>query len=222
MKRPSPRTFSFVALASVCSGGFAALVGSVAGGCVYSNNTNPVASVCGAIGGYAQTCAVASGCQAAVVRDCSKVTLSLSSAAFNAIFDCATAKGATCENASSPLTSPCVVTDFPEVGAATSADQPELQLAADYCRACAPTDPECTTTFYAGFTAADGGKEVPAAALAGDQTLQTVDSTCIPMLSADAGVAACEAAFTACAAPILAAGIYFPPECTATGPHDGG
>jgi hypothetical protein len=221
MKRPRPRTLAILALAAVGSVGFTILV-SAEEGCVFSSPESGAASICNAIGAYFQTCAVSSSCAAAFSRDCTRVSSALSESALNAAFLCEQA-GISCGDAGTALVSACLVSDGGFLNA-FSPSTAQQRLAQDYCSACSPGDTGCAAGFY-GSPARGAG--LTSLELAGDPTVQSIDSQCTPHLSADAGAAACLETFQACAMPIAAAGLYIPPECVndaglGTSPDDGG
>jgi hypothetical protein len=205
MNRPSTRTLALLAFAALFGGGSATFFGAIEGGCVYGTPEPAETSVCNALAGYFQSCAVSSACNAAYMRDCTKVSAALSETAVNSLFSCAQA-GTSCGGAGAAVVSTCAIDGYATNGTPSTA---QLQLATDYCRVCAPTESNCAFTFFE--TGATG--TVWELALAGDTTITSVDSTCVPKVVTDAGTAACSAAFTACADPIAAAGFYIPPEC---------
>ncbi len=220
MHRPRKRTLSLLALATLGFASAAIFFGAIAGGCVFGSPTPPVTEVCGALGGYFQSCPVSSACSAAYSRDCDKVSTALSSAAINALFLCAQ-NGQTCGDAGTAVLSACVTIELKSQPASAA----QLQLASDYCRACAPTVESCATDFYQPTGPAGSG--LTALSLSGDETVQKVDSACTPHLPTDAGAAACDDQFRACALPIATAGFYLPPECVSDAglplePADGG
>jgi len=207
MNRLSKRKISLLAVATLGSVGAAAFFGAIEGGCVFGTpSVPPEASVCNALAGYFQSCVVSSACQAAYVRDCAKVSSALSETAVNSLFACAE-DGVLCGDAGAAVVSTCAVTGYAYATPSTAQEQ----LATDYCRVCAPTDTACVANFYSAGGGAGTG--LTSMNLAGDTTVQSVDSTCTPRLSGGAGTAACAATFAACAAPIAAAGFYIPPEC---------
>jgi hypothetical protein len=212
MNRVGLRALWLVTLSAL---GLTTLAAVAAGGCAFTGNGDPVASVCNAIGGYLQTCKVSSSCEAAFVRDCSKFSTSVSASTVNALFDCYGGP-VSCGGATSALTSTCFDTNFAGEFSSAQPTAAQTLLAHDYCHACAPEDPTCGQILFLPRT--DAGVPPGGGAIysASDTTLQAVDSTCIPGLPLDAG-AACAETFTKCAAPIVAAGIYLPSECIVSG-----
>jgi hypothetical protein len=190
----------YAVLTAVVAGSVAA----VSAACVFSKpNVSAEQEACSSIATFLGSCASSSACSSAAAADCSQITATFSDALLNGMITCAQAQQ-TCD-AGSALTSPCA---FSNAGAASTV---QLQLASDYCAACAPDASSCAGAFYG--LGGVGIVEAPAFA-ATDGIVGYIDETCTSHLDIDAGAAACAEAFVACARPILAAQLFLPGECT--------
>jgi len=181
-----------------------ASIAAASAACVFSNaKTSAEQEACSSLATFLGSCASSSACSSAAAADCSQITATLSDALINGMITCAQTQQ-TCD-AGSVLTSPCV---FTNAGAASTM---QLQLASDYCAACAPGNASCVKAFYGA--GGIGIVEAPAFA-ATDGIVGYVDKTCTSDLDIDAGAAACAEAFVDCARPILTAQLFVPGACT--------
>jgi hypothetical protein len=167
---------------------------------------------CSAITSYVSRCSLTTVCDQEEVANCTTIGAAFSTAYVDAVTSCLSQ--AACDSVGQAASSACIQGKTLASAPSAAAEK----LAQDYCTPCAGllSISACVSGFYS--SSVDGG-----GALGGvgdsllelnDATLEKVDSTCIPPLAADAGLASCTFGFDECEYAIVQASIPAQPSCS--------
>jgi hypothetical protein len=184
------------------------------------------ASYCSALSAYVTQCKVTDPCTVASAQTCTDYVSAFSPAALTAFTACTSTL--TCADAGSTATATCIGSQEANIAPSTA----QLQLATDYCAACATVYPEedagsCAQIFYAQLTTAntdEAGSSASAADIGSaflelnDTLVTSVDTTCAKPLGADAGPLGCIAGFEVCAGAVIDKAVKTPPACQSETP----
>jgi hypothetical protein len=220
MKFNALRVSALVAVVAACASSVAACSSSSSGspGSGGSSGGTSPTDYCSAISAYVSKCNLTDACDVAEEKECSSIAAAFSAQELSAEISCASV--GTCGDAGDSAISDCV--NAKQASFTPTAAQ--TKIAADFCAQCAEafsdTPAQCQTAFFAGtgttsgtgFTAGEFGSLILDLS---DAVTTSIDTTCTPSLSADAGQA-CVESFATCAATQLNTLVPTPAACQTT------